>query len=276
LTDQSANREHDVSERVGIAGTGAIACGLAAVVAQRAPVVVWARSDDSAERADDKVRSLCEKVGVHVNGNVNVTCSTAALAEASFVVEAIVEDPAAKAALLVDLAPRMSEEAILATTTSSLSIGELAEASGRPDRFVGLHVFNPVPKMDLIELAFPPAASEATRARARALCEALGKTAVEVPDTPGFVVNRLLFPYLFEAVRLMERTGLEPEAIDTCMQLGAGHPLGPLALLDLVGLDVSAAIGRTIGADVPERIEALIADGALGRKAGRGFYTYEA
>ena len=129
-------------------------------------------------------------------------------------------------------------------------------------------MFNPVPKMDLIELAFPDAASETTRERARTLCQALGKTAVEVPDTPGFVVNRLLFPYLFEAVRLMERTGLEPEAIDTCMRLGAGHPLGPLAVLDLVGLDVSAAIGRTIGAEVPERIERLIAEGALGRKAG--------
>jgi 3-hydroxybutyryl-CoA dehydrogenase len=276
LTDQSANRELVVSETVGIAGTGAIACGLAAVVAQRASVVVWARSDGSAERADVKVRGLCEKVGAHVNGNVNVTCDTAALAEASFVVEAIVEDPQAKAALMLDLAPRLRDDAILATTTSSLSITELAEASGRPDRFVGLHVFNPVPKMDLIELAFPAAASETTRARTHALCEALGKTAVEVPDTAGFVVNRLLFPYLFDAVRLMERTGLEAEAIDTCMRLGAGHPLGPLALLDLVGLDVSAAIGETIGADVPERVRALIAEGALGRKAGRGFYTYDA
>jgi 3-hydroxybutyryl-CoA dehydrogenase len=275
LTDQSANGEHTVSETVGIAGTGAIACGLAAVAAQRGEVVVWARSDGSAERADAKVRGICEKVGAHVNGNVKVTCDSAALSAASFVVEAIVEDPAAKAALLVDLAPRLQDDAILATTTSSLSITELAEASGRPDRFVGLHVFNPVPKMDLVELAFPPAASDTTRARARELCAALGKTAVEVPDTPGFVVNRLLFPYLFEAVRLMERTGLEPEAIDTCMQLGAGHPLGPMALLDLVGLDVSAAIGRTIGADVPERIDALIAEGALGRKAGRGFYTYD-
>jgi 3-hydroxyacyl-CoA dehydrogenase len=193
----------------------------------------------------------------------------------SFVVEAIVEDPGAKRELMGELGSTLGEEAILATTTSSLSISELAEASGRPDRFVGLHVFNPVPKMELVELAFPQAATEQTRERARALCEALGKTAVEVPDTAGFVVNRLLFPYLFEAVRLMERTGLEPEAIDTCMKLGAGHPLGPLALLDLVGLDVSAAIGRTIGADVPERIERMIAEGALGRKAGRGFYTYD-
>ena len=264
-----------MSERVGIAGTGAIACGLAAVVAQRAPVVVWARSDGSAERADRKVRGLCEKVGAHVNGNVKVTCDSAALADTSFVVEAIVEDPDVKAGLVGELGSRLPDDAILATTTSSLSITELAEASGRPDRFVGLHVFNPVPKMDLVELAFPPAASDETRTRARALCEALGKTAVEVPDTAGFVVNRLLFPYLFEAVRLMERTGLEPEAVDTCMQLGAGHPLGPMALLDLVGLDVSAAIGRTIGAEIPARVEQLIAEGALGRKAGRGFYTYE-
>jgi len=95
-----------------------------------------------------------------------------------------------------------------------------------------------------------------------------------VPDTPGFVVNRLLFPYLFDAVRLMERTGLDAEAIDTCMCLGAGHPMAPLALLDLVGLDVSAAIGRTIGVDVPARLLALIDEGALGRKAGRGFHTY--
>jgi 3-hydroxybutyryl-CoA dehydrogenase len=274
LTDQSANKGTTVSERVGIAGTGAIACGLAAVAAQRGQVVVWARSDRSAEKADAKVRELCEKAGANVNGNVKITCDTAALADASFVVEAIVEDPEAKSALMSELGHSLAEDAILATTTSSLSITELAEASGRPERFVGLHVFNPVPKMDLIELAFPAQASAETRTRAHALCETLGKTAVEVPDTPGFVVNRLLFPYLFEAVRLMDRTGLEPDAIDTCMRLGAGHPLGPLALLDLVGLDVSAAIGRTIGADVPDRIERMIARGALGRKAGRGFYTY--
>ncbi len=264
-----------MSERLGIAGSGAIACGLAAVAAQRGSVVVWARSDGSAEKADARVRALCEKAGSFVNGNVRVTCDSGALADASFVVEAIVEDPAAKGELMRDLGGSLADDAILASTTSSLSIDELAEASGRPDRFVGLHVFNPVPKMELVELAFPQAATEATRERARALCEALGKTAVEVPDTPGFVVNRLLFPFLFEAVRLMERTGLEPEAIDTCMRLGAGHPLGPLALLDLVGLDVSAAIGRTIGADVPERLERMIADGALGRKAGRGFYSYD-
>ena len=264
-----------MSESVGIAGSGAIACGLAAVAAQRGPVVLWARSDGSAGRADDRIRELCERAGASVNGTLRVTCDPGDLAGSSFVVEAIVESPAAKSELIGRLGADLPPDTLLATTTSSLSIEALAEASGRPDRFVGLHVFNPVPKMELVELAFPAAAAEATRERARALCAALGKTAVEVPDTPGFVVNRLLFPYLFEAVRLMERTGLEPEAIDTCMRLGAGHPLGPLGLLDLVGLDVSAAIGRTIGADVPETVERLIGEGALGRKAGRGFYRYD-
>ena len=97
---------------------------------------------------------------------------------------------------------------------------------------------------------------------------------MEVPDSAGFVVNRLLFPYLFDAVRLLERDGLDPASIDTCMQLGAGHPMGPLALIDFVGLDVAAAIGDAIGAEVPDRIRELIAEGKLGRKAGRGFYDY--
>jgi 3-hydroxyacyl-CoA dehydrogenase len=221
------------------------------------------------------VERLCEKAETNVNGNVRVTCDADALAGATFVVEAIVEDAAAKAALIAELGSRVRGDAILASTTSSLSVEELALVSGRPDRFVGLHVFNPVPKMDLVELVFPAAASASTRERARALCAALGKTAVEVPDTPGFVVNRLLFPFLFEAVRLIEATSLEPEAIDTCMQLGAGHPMGPLALLDLVGLDVSASIGRTIGADVPPAIDRMIEAGELGRKTKRGFYSYE-
>jgi 3-hydroxybutyryl-CoA dehydrogenase len=264
-----------VSETVGIAGSGAIACGLAAVAAQRGPVVVWARSDDSAQRAKDQVARLCDKAGADVDGELEVTSDPSALSAASFVVEAIVEDHDAKTALMADVAAHVDERAILASTTSSLSIEALAAASGRPERFVGLHVFNPVPRMDLIELVFPARAFEETRERARALCATLGKTAVEVPDTPGFVVNRLLFPFLFEAVRLLEATGLEPEAIDTCMKLGAAHPMGPLALLDLVGIDVSASIGRTIDADVPERLDRMIEAGELGRKAGRGFYAYD-
>ena len=135
-------------------------------------------------------------------------------------------------------------------------------------------MFNPVSKMQMVELVFPPAASQETRARALALCATFEKIAVEVPDVPGFVVNRLLFPYLFSAVRLLEDTGMEAVAIDTCMRLGAGHPMGPLALLDLVGLDVARSIGKTIGEPIPARIEQLIAAGALGRKSGRGFHAY--
>jgi 3-hydroxyacyl-CoA dehydrogenase len=130
--------------------------------------------------------------------------------------------------------------------------------------------------MKLIELAFPAEAVPETHARFRELCDALDKTGVEVPDAAGFVVNRLLFPYLFDAVRFMEETGLEAAAIDTCMRLGAAHPMGPIALLDYIGLDVSVAIGEQIGLEVPAPITELIAAGKLGRKCGAGFFEWEA
>jgi 3-hydroxybutyryl-CoA dehydrogenase len=258
-------------ERIGIAGSGRIACGLATVAADRGQVVLWARSDGSARRAQDGFA----KRGEDCAANVTVTCDLDALSDATFVVEAIVEDTDAKADLYHHLHGLLAPDAVLATTTSSLSVETLAAASGRPGHFAALHVFNPVTKMALVELAFPASASPDTRARARALCEALGKTPVEVPDIPGFVVNRLLFPYLFDAVRLHERTGLSPEAIDACMTLGAGHPSGPLKLLDFVGLDVAVAIAEALEIDVPHRITQLIAVGALGRKSGRGFYEHD-
>jgi 3-hydroxybutyryl-CoA dehydrogenase len=271
LTDQSTREIDTVSERIGIAGGGAIASGLACVAAEHGQVVLWARRPDAATA---KVEQLIEKRGGVGAGNVSVSSDLATLGDATFIVEAIAEEHGAKTALLRDLGGAASNGAILATTTSALSVTALAAATGRPDRFVGLHVFNPVAKMDLVELVFPPDAGPDTRERARALCAALGKTAVEVPDTPGFVVNRLLFPFLFDAVALLEESGLEPQAIDDCMRMGAGHPMGPLALLDYVGLDVSAAIARSIGAEVPSRVEEMIAAGALGKKAGRGFYEY--
>jgi 3-hydroxybutyryl-CoA dehydrogenase len=263
-----------VDERIGIAGSGTIASGLAATAARHGEVVMWVRSEHSAQRAAPRLDRAFDKVDGADRARARVVTDPHELSEATFVVEAIAEDPGAKASVLATLHGVLDDQAVVATTTSSLSVGELAGASGRPDRFVGFHVFNPVPAMELVEVVAGPATSAETVARARALCEALDKTPVEVPDLPGFVVNRLLFPYLFGAVRLLEETGLEPEAIDTCMKLGAGHPLGPLALLDLVGLDVAAAIGDALAIDVPPRVHALVADGALGRKAKRGFYTY--
>jgi 3-hydroxybutyryl-CoA dehydrogenase len=265
-----------LQERLAIAGAGTIACGLAATAARHGEVVLWARSDSSAERATKSVLKHCEKLGdPGAAKHVTIATDQAALHGATFIVEAVVEDPDHKSELLAELGAASDPGAILATTTSSLSIAALAQASGRPDRFVGLHVFNPVPRMELVELAFPPQASDEARSRARALCEALGKTPVEVPDTPGFVVNRLLFPYLFSAVEFVSETGIDPADVDRCMTLGAGVPMGPLALLDFVGLDVAQAIGESIGVAVPARLRELVADGALGRKSRRGFYSYD-
>jgi 3-hydroxybutyryl-CoA dehydrogenase len=252
-----------MAETLGITGSGAIACGLARAAADSHDVVLWARSEASADRACGKLED-----------GVRVVTDLSALGGCGIVVEAVSEDPAVKRELYGLLAGVLADETVLATTTSSLSVAELAAASGRPDRFAALHVFNPVHRMELVELSFPAEASDATRARVHELCKRLQKTAVEVPDSAGFVVNRLLFPYLFDAVRLLENDGLDPEAVDTCMRLGAGHPMGPLALLDFIGIDVAVAIGEQIGADVPARLHELTTEGRLGRKAGRGFYDY--
>ena len=253
MTDQSI-----VRERLGIVGSGAIASGLAHVAAEHGDVILWARSEESAER---------------VTADVPTTLDLEHLADRTFVIEAVVEDLEVKSRVLADLGRLLPEDAVIATTTSSLPVAQLAAASGRPDRFAAVHVFNPVEKMKLVELGFAPEASDETRQRAGDLCRHLDKVVVEVPDIPGFVVNRLLFPYLFSAVALLDE-GMDAEAIDTCMKLGAGHPMGPLALLDFVGLDVSAAIGEEIGVDVPSRVLDLVAAGKLGRKTGAGFYDY--
>ncbi|MBF6619571.1 MAG: 3-hydroxyacyl-CoA dehydrogenase family protein [Patulibacter sp.] len=262
-----------MTETVAVAGSGTIACGIAVTAARTSDVILLARSEASADRARASIDKQVGKLDVDVSG-VTVTTDPQELTRATYVIEAVSEDPATKVGVFAQLLEHAPADAILATTTSSLSIEELAQGAGAAERFVGLHVFNPVTKMELIELIFPSTASDTTKERSRALAAAWGKTAVEMPDMPGFVVNKLLFPFLFEAVRLKEQSGLSAKDIDTCMQLGAGQPMGPFALLDFVGLDVSKAIGEVIGADVPQAVDDLVAEGKLGRKTGEGFLDW--
>ncbi|HEY2335038.1 MAG TPA: 3-hydroxyacyl-CoA dehydrogenase family protein [Solirubrobacterales bacterium] len=267
-------------ESPGIAGSGAIATGLAAVSTSTADTILLARSEASAWRAEEKVVAACAKIEGGEPSRLRVTTDPADLSDCDVIVEAIVEEVKPKGELLSTIA-EACPGADLATTTSSLSIAEIAKAAGIDGKLFGLHVFNPVPRMKLVEVCFPSGA-EGAREAALAWCAALGKTAVEVPDQAGFVVNRLLFPYLFDAVRLIEQTGMEAGEVDACMKLGAGHPMGPLALLDFVGLDVSKAIGDALYADSsepthdpPGLVVQMVGEGKLGRKSGAGFYPYD-
>ena len=268
-------------KRPAIAGSGAIACGLAATATTTASTLLIARSDASAWRAEEQAVAACAKIEGADPGRLHVTTDEADLADCDIVVESVIEEMDVKSRLLSRLGDA-APGAHLATTTSSLPVGDIAERCGHPDRLFGLHVFNPVPRMKLVELCFPDRANGDVRERALAWCASLGKTAVEVPDQAGFVVNRLLFPYLFDAVRMLERTGMSAGEVDSCMTLGAGHPMGPLALLDFVGLDVAQAIGEALREDSgeaahqpPDRIIEMVGQGKLGRKSGAGFYDYD-
>jgi 3-hydroxybutyryl-CoA dehydrogenase len=267
-------------ERPAIAGSGTIACGLAACASASSKVVLLARSDASAWRAEERATSLSAKVDDADPRRIKVTTQTTDLESSDLAIEAISEELEPKAELLKTLG-ETCPEADLASTTSSLPLAELGSRSGHADRLFGLHPFNPVVRMELIELCIPEAAREGIAARARAWCEGFGKTVVEVPDEPAYVVNRLLFPYLFDAVRLLEQTGMKAEEVDRCMTLGAGYPMGPLALIDLVGVDVAVAIGEALYADSgeehhrpPGRLITLTEEGKLGRKSGEGFFSY--
>jgi 3-hydroxybutyryl-CoA dehydrogenase len=272
--------QSETYERPAIAGSGTIACGLAACASVASKVLLLARSDASAWKAEEQAHSLCAKLDGADAKRIKVTTKAGDLADCDVIVEAVIEELEPKAELLRsvgDAAPG----ADLASTTSSLSLEELGSRSGHADRIFGLHPFNPVARMELVELCIPEAARSEIAPRARAWCESIGKTVIEVPNEPGFVVNRLLFPYLFDAVRLMEQTGMAAEDVDRCMTLGANYPMGPLALLDLIGIDVAVAIGDALYADSsdehhrpPGRLMALVDEGKLGRKSGAGFYDY--
>ncbi|MEK6328392.1 MAG: 3-hydroxyacyl-CoA dehydrogenase family protein [Actinomycetota bacterium] len=271
----------DGYRRPAVVGSGAIGCALAASATALGEVRLLARSDVSAWRAEERAQADCSKVDGGDPKRIRVTTDPADLSNCDIVVEAVIEELDAKADLLRELGDS-SPEADLASTTSSLPVAELATRSGHADRVFGFHVFNPVQVMELVELCAPDRLRDGVRERARSWARALGKTVIEVPDQPGFVVNRLLFPYLFDAVRLMERTGMEAADVDSCMRLGARYPMGPLRLLDFIGLDVAASIGQSLFSDseedryrAPGLIEELIGKGKLGRKSQAGFYQYD-
>jgi 3-hydroxybutyryl-CoA dehydrogenase len=254
-------------------------------------VIVRDVSEAALGRAEAAVRSslgrLAEKGKIDAAtrdgalSRLTWTTSLADLAGCGLIIEAVPEDPALKRALWRELEPGCPPAAIFACNTSSLSITEMAAATGRADRFVGLHFFNPVPLLPLVEVVRGLATSGETFAVAMDFVRRLGKEPIVARDRSGFIVNRLLVPYLLDAVRALEQgMGSVPD-IDRGMQLGAGHPMGPLALLDLVGLDTTLSIGEIMFQEYresrfapPALLRRMVAAGWHGRKSGRGFYDY--
>ena len=236
--------------------------------------------DKSLQRDVDKQR-LTSDEKQQIVSRIRPTTKLADLGPVDFVIEAITEDPAVKADMFRRVDAIVSTEVILASNTSSISITKLAGCTSRPDRFIGMHFMNPVPIMKLVETIRGIATSDATYQETRKLAEAMGKTAVEVNDSPGFVSNRVLMPMINEAVfALYEGVG-SPESIDKVMKLGMNHPMGPLTLADLIGLDVCLDIMETLYSSFADSkyrpcplLRKMVAAGFLGRKSGKGFYEY--
>jgi len=224
---------------------------------------------------------LDEATRDEVLGRVSATSELADLADCDLVLESVVEDLDVKKALFAELDSIVKPGAIIATNTSTLPVVELAMATGRPELVCGIHFFNPAPAMSLVEVIRPLTASDETIATAMAFAEACGKSPVEVKDRAGFIVNHLLFPYLNNAVKMLENGTASRDDIDTAMKGGCNFPMGPLALLDLVGLDTSLAILDALYnefrdpnyAAVPA-LRRMVTAGHLGRKSGQGFYDY--
>jgi 3-hydroxybutyryl-CoA dehydrogenase len=278
---------------VGVVGLGAMGAGIAQVCVQAGLETVGrevseelverarARIDHYLGRGVEKGRlSAGEKEGALAR--LATTTDVGDLAECDFVIEAIVEDLDAKQGLFRELEAVVGPGAVLATNTSALSVTDIARATERPERVVGMHFFNPAPVLPLVEVVRTALSSEAAAATAFALAERLGKEPIRCGDTPGFVVNRILIPLLNDCVRVLDEAGVTPDDLDKAMTRGVNWPIGPCALLDLIGLDVhmhaSEALFEALGEErmaPPERLVRMRAEGLLGRKSGRGFFRYE-
>jgi 3-hydroxybutyryl-CoA dehydrogenase len=279
-------------KRVGIVGSGTMGAGIAEVAAKSGhEVVLRSRQQETADRMLASLEKslakqvekgrLSEEDSAAALGRVTATSDLAELAGCDIVIESIIEDLAAKKHLFNELDRICGDHTILATNTSTLPVIEIAMETGRPDKVCGVHFFNPAPAMALVEIVRPLTASDETIAAARGFAEACGKDPVEVKDQAGFIVNALLFPYLNNAVRMLEQGVASKEDIDSAMKGGCGFPMGPFALLDLVGLDVSLAILDALYdefrdpnyAAVP-LLRRMVSAEKLGRKSGAGFYDY--
>jgi 3-hydroxybutyryl-CoA dehydrogenase len=279
-------------DRIGVAGAGLMGSGIAQAAAVSGFVtVVRDVSQAALQRGEAAVRSsldrLVAKDKLDAAGRVAAldrltwTTELAALGDCRLVIEAVPEDADLKRALWHDLDGRCPPATIFASNTSSLSITGLAAASGRPDRFIGLHFFNPVPLMPLVEVIRGLATSAETFDAAMAFVRRLGKEPIVAGDRSGFIVNRLLVPYLLDAIRALEEGTGTVADIDRGMQLGCGHPMGPFTLLDLIGLDTTLSIGEILFREFgdarfapPGLLRRMVAAGLHGRKSGRGFYDY--
>lgn len=280
------------TETIGIVGMGAMGRGIAEVAAQSGYETILVKATPG--ELDKARRAIAESLGRAVKkgkmtaeeldatlGRLILTHDLDALSGARIVVESIVEDLGQKRALFAEIEPRISPNAVLATNTSSLPIAELAEGLKVPMRFVGLHFFSPVPAMKLVEIAtttktYPNAVEEAQR-----FVEHLGKTPVMVGETAGYIVNRLLVPYLLDAIGALESRVAPAQSIDAAMKLGCAHPMGPLALADAIGLDVVYAMAKTLHRELNDRrysppalLRRLVLNGHLGKKTGVGIYDY--
>ena len=280
-------------ETVGVVGLGTMGAGIAQIALLAGNEVVGREvSDELNERARGRIEhflgravekgKLAAAERDAALARLRTTTEVGELASCDLVIEAIVEELDAKRELFAELDRVCTPDAILATNTSALSVTEIAESTQRPERVIGMHFFNPAPLLPLVEIVGTERSDESVVDAAYAWAERAGKQPVRCNDTPGFIVNRILIPLLNDCVRVLDEAGVTPEDLDKAMTNGVGWPMGPCALVDLIGIDIhvhaSEALHGSLGEPrmaPPERLVAMQAGGKLGRKSGEGFYRYE-